>query len=143
MGALILAWAIGEGIIVWRALYSEKQLPVPGNMLAATALFAGLAVLAEYEPARKAAIAFSLVMWCKWYYNLAANDAANLGPRVFDIAAGNREATYRANSRDPNNLGATEFVADPAGTVRAVPLDRIVDGPVHFIKIEGVTVGCR
>ena len=28
------------------------------------------------------------------------------------------------------------FVADPAGTVRAVPLDRIVDGPVHFIKID-------
>ena len=23
---------------------------------------------------RKAAIAYSLVMWCKWYYNLAAND---------------------------------------------------------------------
>lgn len=59
MGPLILAWAIGEGIIVWRALYQEHQLPVPGNLLAATALFAGLAIIAEHEPARGAATLFA------------------------------------------------------------------------------------
>ena len=59
MGGLILAWAIGEGIIVWRAAYKEHKPPVPGQMLAATALFALLAVAAEYEPARAAATAMA------------------------------------------------------------------------------------
>ena len=59
MGGLILAWAIGEGIIVWRSAYKEHKPPVPGQMLAATALFALLAVLAEYEPARAAATAMA------------------------------------------------------------------------------------
>lgn len=59
MGPLILAWLIGEGIIVWRAAAKQHQPPVPGQMLAATALFAGCAVLAEYQPARTAAILFA------------------------------------------------------------------------------------
>ena len=59
MGGLILAWVIGEGIIVYRSAAKEHQAPVPGDMLAATALFALLALLAEYQPARAAATAFA------------------------------------------------------------------------------------
>jgi hypothetical protein len=59
MGGLILAWMIGEGLIVWRAVKTEHQPPVPGSMLAASALFALLAIAAEYQPARGAATAFA------------------------------------------------------------------------------------
>lgn len=59
MGGLILAWAVGEGIIVWRSAYQQHKPPPPGDLLAATALFALLAVVAEYEPARGAAIALA------------------------------------------------------------------------------------
>jgi hypothetical protein len=59
MGGLILAWMLGEGIIVWRSAVKEHQPPVPGDMLAATALFALLAAIAEYEPARPAATLFA------------------------------------------------------------------------------------
>jgi hypothetical protein len=59
MGGLILAWAIGEGIIVWRSTVKEHHPPYPGQMLTATAIFALLAVLAEYEPARTAATAMA------------------------------------------------------------------------------------
>lgn len=59
MGPLVLAWLIGEGIIVWRSAVKEHRPPVPGDMLAATGLFALLAVLAEYQPARSAATAFA------------------------------------------------------------------------------------
>ncbi len=59
MPGLILAWALGEGIIVWRSVFTEHQPPVPGDMLAATALFALLALIAEYEPARAAAVLFA------------------------------------------------------------------------------------
>jgi hypothetical protein len=59
MGGLILAWAIGEGIIVWRSVVKEHHPPYPGQMLTATAIFALLAVVAEYEPARTAATAMA------------------------------------------------------------------------------------
>jgi hypothetical protein len=59
VGGIILAWAAGMGIIVYRAAAKEHQPPVPGQMLAATGLFALLAALAEYEPARNAATAFA------------------------------------------------------------------------------------
>jgi hypothetical protein len=59
VGPLILAWALGEGIIVWRSAVKDHQPPVPGQLLAATGLFALLALVAEYEPARGAAIALA------------------------------------------------------------------------------------
>jgi hypothetical protein len=59
VGGLILAWMLGEGIIVWRSAYKEHKPPIPGQMLAATGLFALCALLAEYEPARGAATAFA------------------------------------------------------------------------------------
>lgn len=59
MGPLILAWFLGEGIIVYRAVVTQKRPPVPGQLLAATALFALCAAAAEYQPARGAATLFA------------------------------------------------------------------------------------
>lgn len=59
MGGIILAWLAGQGIIVYRSVARDHAPPVPGQMLAATGLFALLAVLAEYEPARAAATALA------------------------------------------------------------------------------------
>jgi hypothetical protein len=47
------------GIIIYRAAVKEHRPPVPGQMLAATGLFALLALLAEYQPARAAATALA------------------------------------------------------------------------------------
>jgi hypothetical protein len=55
---VILAWGIGMGIIVYRSAVKEHRPPVPGQMLAATGLFALLAVIADYEPAAGAAALF-------------------------------------------------------------------------------------
>jgi hypothetical protein len=55
---VLLAWAGGMGIIIWRAAVKEHRPPVPGQMLAATGLFVGLAALAEYQPAAGAAALF-------------------------------------------------------------------------------------
>jgi len=52
MGPLIMAWLLGEGIITWRSVHSDHHPPIPGQMLAATGLFALLALLAQHEPAR-------------------------------------------------------------------------------------------
>lgn len=59
MGGIILAWFAGQGIIVYRSVKKDHAPPVPGQMLAATGLFALLAVAAEYEPARAAATALA------------------------------------------------------------------------------------
>lgn len=55
---LFFAWAIGEGIIIWRWA-KAKAPPPPGQLLLASGLFLGLAVIAEYQPARTAATAFA------------------------------------------------------------------------------------
>jgi|SRR5215472_2560029 len=55
---MILAWGIAEGIIVWRGIRRHRP-PIPGDMLATSALFVLLAMLAEYQPARAAAVAFA------------------------------------------------------------------------------------
>ena len=59
MRGVILAWGAGMGIIVYRAAVKEHRPPVPGQMLAATGLFALLAVIADYEPAAAAAALFA------------------------------------------------------------------------------------
>lgn len=59
MGGITLAWAAGMGIITYRAFGKDHRPPVPGQLLAATGLFALLALLAEYEPARTTATAFA------------------------------------------------------------------------------------
>jgi hypothetical protein len=59
MRGVILAWAAGMGIITWRSVVTDKSPPVPGQMLAATGLFALLALIAEYQPAEAAATLFA------------------------------------------------------------------------------------
>lgn len=59
MRGIVLAWLIGEGIIVYRSVGKSHAPPVPGRMLAASGLFVLLAILAEYEPARFLATALA------------------------------------------------------------------------------------
>lgn len=52
------AWSVGEGIIIWRWVKNGAP-PTPGALLLPSALYLGLAVLAEYDPARTAATSFA------------------------------------------------------------------------------------
>jgi len=54
MGPFALAWLIGEGIVTYRWI-REKAPPPPGALALSSILFAGLAVVAEYRPARTTA----------------------------------------------------------------------------------------
>ena len=55
MAGITLAWLIGEAIIITRQISRDHHPPVPGTLLASSGLFALLAILAEYPPARPAA----------------------------------------------------------------------------------------
>jgi hypothetical protein len=48
---LLAAWLTAEAIIIWRLVHRDHQMPVPGELVAVTGLFAGLAVVADVFPA--------------------------------------------------------------------------------------------
>lgn len=57
---LTAAWLFGLGLITYRSIARQHQPPIPGSMLAASGLFALLALVAEYQPAAGAA---ALIAW--------------------------------------------------------------------------------
>jgi hypothetical protein len=57
---IILAWAAGLGLVSWREIKTHHMPPVPGKLLAASGLYALLALVAAYQPAAGAA---SLAAW--------------------------------------------------------------------------------
>lgn len=56
MGGFVLAWFAGEGIVIYRWA-KLKAPPTPGALLLSSGLFAALAVIGQYQPARTAATA--------------------------------------------------------------------------------------
>lgn len=50
MGGFVAAWLTAEGIIIWRQVRVSHKPPVPGQMLGVTALFLGLAIIADISP---------------------------------------------------------------------------------------------
>lgn len=60
MRGIVLAWAVGLGIMTWREAQKFGKPPVPGTVLAASVVFAALAFLAEYPAATRAA---TLAAW--------------------------------------------------------------------------------
>ena len=63
---MVLAWLTGEGIIFWRSWKQDQRFPVPGQLLAASFVFAMLAVIAQADRARFAATAAA------WGFDIAA-----------------------------------------------------------------------
>lgn len=74
MGGLALAWAVGEGIVIYRQVRLNHAPPIPGALLATSGLFVLLALLAQAERARFLATALA------WGFDIAA--FMNLFPKV-------------------------------------------------------------
>lgn len=64
--SLTAAWLFGLGLITYRNIARNHQPPVPGTLLAASGLFALLALAAEYQPAAAPAALAA------WGFDLAA-----------------------------------------------------------------------
>jgi hypothetical protein len=59
VGLFAFAWIAGEGFIIWRWVKNGAP-PTPGALLLPSAVYLGLAVLAQYQPARVTA---TLLAW--------------------------------------------------------------------------------
>jgi len=79
MGGIVAAWAVGESIIAYRAFKRTHAPPMPGMLLASSALFVMLALLAESDQARGLATALA------WGFDIAA--FMNLAPQITGGAA--------------------------------------------------------
>ena len=66
MPGLVAAWLTGEAIIFWRSWKQDGRFPVPGQLLAASAIFAMLGLLAQADRARFLATALA------WGFDIAA-----------------------------------------------------------------------
>jgi len=64
MGGFVLAWFAGEAVVVYRWV-KLKAPPPPGALALASGVFLGLAVLAQYQPARTTATVTA------WAFDLA------------------------------------------------------------------------
>jgi hypothetical protein len=47
MPGIVLAWLVGEGMVVYRAYKNEKRPVLPGQLLASSAVFAVCGLIAE------------------------------------------------------------------------------------------------
>jgi len=82
---ITLAWAVGLGLMTWRTAAEFHRPPVPGRILGASVVFAALALLAEYEPATRAAVLAA------WGFDVAV--LLGLPPSVLTGAGPKSQAT--------------------------------------------------
>lgn len=85
MRGITLAWAVGLGLMTWRTAQEFHRPPVPGRLLGASVVFAMLALLAEYEPAARAAVLAA------WGFDVAV--LFKLPPSAFTTAPFESKAT--------------------------------------------------
>lgn len=64
---LVAAWLAGEGIVIWRMVHKSHRIPVPGDLLGISLLFAGLALLSDLFPP-----ATQMVTLTAWGLDIAA-----------------------------------------------------------------------
>ena len=99
MPGIVTAWIVGEGIIFWRSWKQNRRFPVPGQLLAASFIFAMLAVLAEAERARFLATALA------WGFDAAA--LLNVLPQTIAGGGGAAEGSVPGSAKQIFNQGST------------------------------------
>jgi hypothetical protein len=101
---LVLAWAVGLGIMAWREAQQYHRPVVPGRVLGASAVYALLALIAEYEPATRAAVLAA------WGFDIAVLFQA--GPAALVSTKG-----FTTNSQSPLASSQSAGAGAAAGAV--------------------------
>jgi hypothetical protein len=103
--SLTAAWLFGLGLISYRYISRDHQPPVPGTLLAASGLFALLALVAEYQPAAAPAALAG------WGFDLAA---------LMNILPGSLAGPAKGKApAPPTTAQAAASAAGFSGTIQA------------------------
>jgi hypothetical protein len=100
MGGLVMAWLVGEGIIIYRSVKNQKAPPGPGQLLLSSGVFVLLGLLAESEKARPLAVTLA------WGFDIAA----------FMNLFGTGTPKSSGGSWPPPQAAATIIIPDGKGT---------------------------
>lgn len=71
MTSIILAWMVGEGLMIYNDVTKQKRPPLPSDLLSTSGLFVLLALLGESQPKLAGTLAWGfdaaafLVLWEK------------------------------------------------------------------------------
>ncbi len=94
MRGLAGAWVAGEALVIWRQVHRDHHMPVPGQLIAVTGLFAVFALTADIVPA--AAGVITAVAWGLDVAGLLNLWPAGLGGQVTKAAASGTQAAKQA-----------------------------------------------
>lgn len=92
---IILAWAVGLGLVSYREIKQHHMPPVPGKLLAASGLYALLALVADYQPAT------GVATLAAWGFDLALI----LKPGVLPTFTGGKQATGTTQAPGTDTAG--------------------------------------
>lgn len=81
MEGLVVAWLVGEGIIIYRAVRITHAPPMPGALLASSGLFVLLALLSAADQARFLAAALAWGFDAAAFLNLFPAATSGTGPK--------------------------------------------------------------
>lgn len=91
MPGIVLAWLAGEAIIIYRSYKQEHRPPMPGQLLASSALFAALGAMARNKDAAFLAGALA------WGFDIAA--FYNLAPSLMTGNTAQQKATPKKEAK--------------------------------------------
>jgi hypothetical protein len=85
---IVLAWLVGEAIVIYRGAVKDKRPPWPGEMLLSSLVFIGLAVLSEIDALKTATVLAAWGLDAAAYLRLFPATYLDMGQKVpADVAA--------------------------------------------------------
>lgn len=113
MGPFVMAWLVGETIIIYRTAKEYKAPPGPGQLLLSSGLFALLSLIAESDKGRTPATLMAWGVNLASFMNLFPNAPTAVGKALGQV--GSAVATGAAGQSWPPGI-ASNTVVIPDGT---------------------------
>jgi hypothetical protein len=104
---LVAAWIAGELLVVWRVVHRDHRMPVPGQLLGVSALFLGLAAVAEYSPAAGLATAVAWGLDVAALFNALPAGLAGQISKAQASSAGAEGFASQGTGQNPNTANIT------------------------------------